>query len=62
MDKMRTIEGAYKEIKELDPDTAITKYRIRKTVTGGYVPSRKAGNKYLVNVAKLLAYFASDSE
>ena len=25
MDKMRTIEGAYKEIKEQDPDTAITK-------------------------------------
>ena len=61
MDKMHTIEGAYKEIKEQDPDTAITKYRIRKTVTEGYVPSRKAGNKYLVNVAKLLGYFASDS-
>ncbi|MCR4669179.1 MAG: hypothetical protein K5774_07420 [Clostridia bacterium] len=55
--KVRTIETAYKEIKEIDPKTAITKWAIRQAVSGGCVPSRRVGNKYLVSLDTLLDYF-----
>ena len=38
--KMRTMETAYQAIKEMDPDTAITRWAIRQAVSGGYIPSR----------------------
>lgn len=55
--KIRTMETAYKEIKEMDPNTAITKWAIRKAVTEGCVPSRRVGNKYVFNMDTLLGYF-----
>lgn len=55
--RMRTMETAYKEIKEMDPDTAITKWAIRQVVSGGYIPSRRVGNKYVFSLDKLLDYF-----
>ena len=48
--KMRTMETAYQAIKEMDPDTAITRWAIRQAVSGGYIPSRRVGNKYLFNL------------
>lgn len=55
--KFRTIESAYNEIKEMDPNTAITKWAIRTVVAEGYVPSRRVGNKYIFNLDSLLDYF-----
>lgn len=55
--KFRTMETAYKEIKEMDPNTAITKWAIRRAVTEGAVPSRRVGNKYVFNMDALLDYF-----
>ena len=55
--KMRTMETAYQAIKEMDPDTAITRWAIRQAVSGGYVPSRRVGNKYVFNLDALLDYF-----
>jgi hypothetical protein len=55
--KLRTIDGAYKEIVEMDPNTAITKWAIRRAVSEGYVPSRRVGKKYLFNLDTLLDYF-----
>lgn len=55
--KMRTMETAYQAIKEMDPDTAITRWAIRQAVSGGYIPSRRVGNKYLFNLDTLLDYF-----
>ena len=52
-----TMETAYKEIKEMDPGTAITKWAIRKAVTEGFVPSRRVGSKYVFNLDALLDYF-----
>ena len=60
MTKLRTIEGAYLEIKEQDPKTAITKHSIRQAVTSGAVPSKKAGRKYIVNVDCVIAYFSDE--
>ena len=55
--RMRTMETAYKEIKEMDPWTAITRWAIRRAVSEGYVPSRRVGNKYVFNLDTLLDYF-----
>jgi predicted transcriptional regulator len=51
------METAYQAIKEMDPDTAITKWAIRQAVSGGYIPSRRVGNKYIFNLETLLDYF-----
>ena len=50
---MRTIEAAAKELKELDPETALSEYMLRRLVKGGQVPSIKAGGKYLINMTVL---------
>ena len=55
--KMRTMKTAFQEIKEMDPGTAITEWAIRQAVTGGYIPSRRVGNKYIFNLDALLDYF-----
>ena len=55
--RMRTMETAYKEIKEMDPGTAITRWAIRRAVSEGYFPSRRVGNKYVFNLDTLLDYF-----
>ena len=53
MCKYRTIKGAYEEIKLKDADTALTLYRIRKMVTAGEIPAKKAGNKYIIDLDEL---------
>ena len=55
--KIRTIDGAYKEIVDMDPDTAITKWAIRTAVSEGYIPSRRVGRKYVFNMDALYDYF-----
>lgn len=57
MIKMRTMETAYQAIKEMDPDTAITRWAIRQAVSGGYIPSKRVGKKYIFNLDTLLDYF-----
>ena len=52
--RMRTIPQAYKELKTIDPDTAITVRAIRKLVSDGVVPVFKVGNKSLLNFDLLL--------
>ena len=51
--RMRTINEAYKEIKNDDPGTSITVHAIRRLVVMGIVPSVKCGKKYLVNLDDL---------
>ena len=50
MQRVRTIDQAYDEIKAKDPDTAISKYLVRAMVNDGTVPSIKNGNRKLVDV------------
>ena len=59
-EKFRTIQGAYEEIRKEDPDTAITLRAIRRAVTEGDVPSKRVGNKYVVGMSKLYAFFGGD--
>lgn len=55
--RFRTIRTAYEEIRQSDPDSAITEWAIRQIVSGGYIPSRRIGNKYVFSMDDLLDYF-----
>lgn len=54
--RLRTIREAACEIKSIDPNTAVTPYRIRQLILNGILPSVRAGNKYLLNLDLLLEY------
>ena len=57
--RMRTIQEAAAELRRIDPNTAVTPYRIRQMVLDGTIPHVSAGNKRLVNLDTLLNYFAT---
>ncbi len=59
MSKIRTIKSALKEIKEEDPDTAITEYAIRRAIWDQKLKSKKVGVKNLVDVDEVKKYFSS---
>ncbi len=59
MCKIRSIKQAADYFKELDPDTQITEYTLRKLVSSGTIPSVKSGNKNLVNLDQILEVFSS---
>lgn len=58
--QMRTIEEAIKEIKSLDPKTAITKNYLRTLVVTGKIPVIKAGRKNLINMDSLNEYLCAN--
>lgn len=60
--KIRTIRGAYEEIKKNDPNTCISLWAIRDAVSTGRIPSIKAGCKYLVTMDNVNAYFSGGEE
>ena len=57
--RMRTIQEAAAALRKIDPDTAVTPYRIRQLVLDGTIPHVRAGNKRLVNLDILLEYLAA---
>lgn len=60
--RMRTVSEAARELKKLDPSTAVTEYHIRRLVLSGKLPRLKAGKKYLINFDTLLDYLAQPCE
>lgn len=62
MPRIRTIKGAFDEIRKNDPDTALTEYRIRQLVLSGAIHSRKAGTKILLDIDELTEYYGSHRE
>ena len=56
--KMRTIEQAAAIIKEIDPDSALTKTAVRRLVTTGKIESVRIGTKYLINLDSLISYLS----
>jgi excisionase family DNA binding protein len=54
--RMRTIDEAYSELKQLDPNTAVSKYFIRRLALSGKIPTMMCGRKRLLNFDGLLAY------
>lgn len=61
MDKIRTIDTAYEEIRKNDSDTAISRNYIRQIVRDGTIPSIKQGSKYLVSMQVLEEYIKSQT-
>lgn len=56
MPRMRTIDQAAAWLKEIDPDTALTKTALRRLVVTGQLPSVRIGQKYLVDLDILSDY------
>lgn len=61
VDRIRTIDTAYEEIRKNDPDTAIIRNYIRQIVRDGTIPSIRTGNKYLVSMQVLEEYIKSQT-
>lgn len=54
--RMRTLDEAYAEIKQLDSGTAVSKYLIRQLALSGKIPTVMCGRKRLINLDGLIAY------
>ncbi len=54
--RMRTVAEAAKEMKRIDPNTAVTEYHIRQLALSGVLPRVQAGRKLLINFDLLLEY------
>ena len=59
---MRTIDAAWKHVKETDPDTSLTKSALRRLVISGTIPHTRIGTKYLVCLETLDAYLTGQLE
>ncbi len=53
MNKIRTVNTAFAEIIEKDPDTALTKTAIRRILKSGAIPSLQVGNKVIFDMNDL---------
>ena len=60
MSRMRSIEEGYREIRESDPGTALTKTALRRLVTTGEIPSVKIGTKYLFDLDMVDRYLRGE--
>lgn len=56
--RMRTIKETIAELKQIDPQTAITEYYLRDLVNSGQIMFVKAGNKTLINFDKFLEFLS----
>ena len=54
--RMRTLDEAYNELKQLDGNTAVSKYFIRQLALSGKIPTVMCGRKRLINLDGLIAY------
>jgi hypothetical protein len=58
MSRMRTISQCFEYIKEIDPQTQISKHAIRQLVINGNIPSCRCGVKFLVSLEVLESYLS----
>jgi len=54
--RFRTVDGAIKELRKIDPETAITSYFVRSLILEGKLRYKKSGVKYLINFDSLLEF------
>lgn len=59
--KLRTISGAFAEIKEADPNSAITKYAIRAIINSNCIPVIHRGKKAMFDIDDLYNYLRTGS-
>ena len=58
--RMRTIDQCAALFKEQDSDTKVTKTYLRTMVLENKIPHVMCGNKYLINLDKLIEYFSGE--
>lgn len=54
--RFRTVSKALDEIKELDPNTCLSEFVIRKLARESKISQVKSGNKTLVDLDSLIAF------
>lgn len=54
--RMRTIKEVVKEMREIDPKTAVREYYVRELVNNNKIAYVRAGRKILVNFDAFLEY------
>ena len=59
MPKMRLIADAYKQIKQDDPNSALTMNGLKCLIKKGEIPSVKIGRKTLINYDTLIEYLSA---
>lgn len=52
--RIRSVREVARYCKEMDPETQITEYTLRKMIAEGTIPAVKSGTKYLINLDRLL--------
>jgi hypothetical protein len=57
MIRMRTAKEAYEEIKEADPQTALSERAIKQLLLKGVIPYTPVGRKKLINMDILMDYY-----
>lgn len=58
--RLRTIDGALRELRSEDEHTAITRYRIRELIISGVIPARKSGRKWIIDLDALIEYYRGE--
>ena len=53
---MRTLDECAVMLRELDPDTAVSKHYVRRLAITGEIPTVMCGRKRLINFDKLIEY------
>ena len=62
LSRKRTLDEAYNELKQLDPNTAFSKYYIRRLAISGAVPTIMCGRKRLIDLDALIEYLNTPHE
>ena len=64
--RVRTIPQLYKEVKRIDPDSAMTEATLRRLIVTGKIPSVRTSDspnaKYLATVEALEAYMNGSTQ
>lgn len=53
----RTVRGTVEYIRKMDPESIITEYAVRQAIRDEEIPARRVGNRYVIDVYKVIRYF-----
>ena len=56
MEKLRTIDKVIEELRQADPDTALTGWALRNLVKEGKIPVLRVGSKQLLSLEAVERY------
>lgn len=57
--RMRTVNEAAEELRQVDPHTGMTPYHIRRLCLDGIIPTVRAGKKMLLDLDVLIEYMSN---